>query len=206
MVLCAQAAKKKGKSKSKKAAIVDPLKCGVCVAVAEVVLGEVRKKENDTTTLDLRWGLTAEVKEGKAKRLGKVIPYKRSEVLAVEVMESACDQMKDFGVYKGVAGESQLVLMSVLGGMKEEAQGWWWSSCPSHVLPVLLSTTTITPRPPSQWHRLRASVPLEFAGAGACAFDLPNEIFKGGKLASSSSSRLSFRSIWSNCDELVDAR
>ena len=120
MVICAQAAKKKGKSKSKKAAIVDPLKCGVCVAVAEVVLGEVRKKENDTTTLDLRWGLTAEVKEGKAKRLGKVIPYKRSEVLAVEVMESTCDHMKDFGVYKGVAGESQLVRMSVLGGMKEE--------------------------------------------------------------------------------------
>lgn len=33
---------------------------------------QVRKKENDTTTLDLRWGLTAEVKEGKARRLGKV--------------------------------------------------------------------------------------------------------------------------------------
>ena len=35
-------------------------------------------------------------------------------------MESAFDQMKDFGVYRGVAGESQLVRMSVLGGMREE--------------------------------------------------------------------------------------
>ena len=82
--MCAQAAKKRGKGK-KRAAAVDPLKCGVCEAVTEVVLSEVRKKENDTTTLDLRWGLTAEVKEGKARRLGKVIPYKRSELLAVEV-------------------------------------------------------------------------------------------------------------------------
>jgi hypothetical protein len=82
--VCAQAAKKRGKGK-KRAAAVDPLKCGVCEAVTEVVLSEVRKKENDTTTLDLRWGLTAEVKEGKARRLGKVIPYKRSELLAVEV-------------------------------------------------------------------------------------------------------------------------
>jgi len=79
----------------------------------------VRKKENDTTTLDLRWGLTAEVKEGKARRLGKVIPYKRSELLAVELMEHVCDSMKDFGVYKGVLGESQLVKMSELGGFED---------------------------------------------------------------------------------------
>ena len=74
----AKAGKRKSKSKDKKKkADVDALKCGVCVALVELVQEEVRKKENDTTTLDLRWGLTAEVKEGRAKRLGKVIPYKR---------------------------------------------------------------------------------------------------------------------------------
>ena len=39
--MCAQAAKKRGKGK-KRAAAVDPLKCGVCEAVTEVVLSEVR--------------------------------------------------------------------------------------------------------------------------------------------------------------------
>ena len=80
----AEAAKKRSKGK-KKVAKLEPLKCGVCSAIVEVVREEVHKKENDTSTLDLRWGLTAEVKEGKARRLGKVIPYKRSELLATEM-------------------------------------------------------------------------------------------------------------------------
>ena len=84
----AEAAKKRSKGK-KKVAKLEPLKCGVCSAIVEVVREEVHKKENDTSTLDLRWGLTAEVKEGKARRLGKVIPYKRSELLATEISSCA---------------------------------------------------------------------------------------------------------------------
>ena len=50
-----------------------PQKQALSLSDANLVCGpQVRKKENDTTTLDLRWGLTAEVKEGKARRLGKV--------------------------------------------------------------------------------------------------------------------------------------
>ena len=114
----ANAGKRKSKSKDKtKNADVDALKCGVCVALVELVQEEVRKKENDTTTLDLRWGLTAEVKEGKAKRLGKVIPYKRSELLATEILDVACNGIKDFGVYTGVEGEKQLIKKSVLRSM-----------------------------------------------------------------------------------------
>ena len=84
----AKAGKRKSKSKDKKKnADGDALKCGVCVALVELVQEEVRKKENDTTTLDLRWGLTAEVKEGRAKRLGKVIPYKRYPVSSRNVSQ-----------------------------------------------------------------------------------------------------------------------
>lgn len=48
----------------------------------------------------------------------QVIPYKRSELLATEVMERLCDAMKDFGIYTGVEGESQLIKVSLLREME----------------------------------------------------------------------------------------
>ena len=48
----------------------------------------------------------------------QVIPYKRSELLATEVMDRVCDAMKDFGIYKGVEGESQLIKLAVLRDME----------------------------------------------------------------------------------------
>jgi hypothetical protein len=88
------------------------------MTVIDEVLYELRKTENSTSTLDLRWGLTAEVKEGRyarlsviehafefilrihrrAKRIGKVIPYKRSQLRAIEIMEKICENMKDYGI------------------------------------------------------------------------------------------------------------
>ena len=114
------ASKKKSKSRKKAVQATDPLKCGVCEAVVEVLREEVRKKENDTSTLDLRWGLTAEVKEGKARRLGKVIPYKRSELLATELMEKVCNSMTDYGTYRGVEGETQMIQMAALSALERE--------------------------------------------------------------------------------------
>ena len=66
---------------------VDKMRCGVCLAIIDEVFYEQRKTENSTSTLDLRWGLTAEVTDGRAKRIGKVIPYKRSELRSIEIME-----------------------------------------------------------------------------------------------------------------------
>lgn len=48
--------------------------------MVDEIVYELKKTENSTSTLDLRWGLTAEVTDGRAKRIGKVIPYKRSQV------------------------------------------------------------------------------------------------------------------------------
>jgi hypothetical protein len=54
-----------GQVKSKNSQPVDSVRCGVCIAVIDEVLYELRKTENSTSTLDLRWGLTAEVTEGR---------------------------------------------------------------------------------------------------------------------------------------------
>jgi hypothetical protein len=51
--------------KSKSLNSVSNIRCGVCIAVIDEVLYELRKTENSTSTLDLRWGLTAEVTEGR---------------------------------------------------------------------------------------------------------------------------------------------
>ena len=45
---------------------VNSIRCGVCIVVIDEVLYELRKTENSTSTLDLRWGLTAEVTEGRS--------------------------------------------------------------------------------------------------------------------------------------------
>ena len=52
-------------AKTKSSHSVDKVRCGVCLAVVDEVLYELRKTENSTSTLDLRWGLTAEVTEGR---------------------------------------------------------------------------------------------------------------------------------------------
>eukprot|EP00960_Hanusia_phi_P056529 763303-Hanusia_phi.AAC.14 len=86
--VCGNPASRSKGSKSVKQAASDPLKCGVCMAVVDEIQKELQTTENSTSTLDLRWGLTAEVTEGRAKRIGKVIPYKRSELRSIEVGRS----------------------------------------------------------------------------------------------------------------------
>jgi hypothetical protein len=34
----------------------------------------------------------------RAKRIGKVIPYKRSQLRSIEIMEKICENMKDYGM------------------------------------------------------------------------------------------------------------
>jgi len=106
----ADAAKKK-KSKAKKAkpaATAEPARCGVCIAAVDEIFKELAVTENSTSTLDLRWGLTAQVTDGRAKRIGKVIKYNRSQLRAIEVMEKICGEMKQYERYSAVAGEVQL--------------------------------------------------------------------------------------------------
>ena len=106
----ADAAKKK-KSKAKKAktaAATEPARCGVCIAAVDEIFKELAVTENSTSTLDLRWGLTAQVTDGRAKRIGKVIKYNRSQLRAIEVMEKICGEMKQYERYAAVAGEVQL--------------------------------------------------------------------------------------------------
>jgi len=108
----ADAAKKK-KSKKKSApkaaaATADATRCGVCVVAVDEIFKELATTENSTSTLDLRWGLTAEVKEGRAKRIGKVIKYNRSQLRSIEVMEKICGEMKKYQRYTEVKDEFQL--------------------------------------------------------------------------------------------------
>mmetsp|Transcript_14182 Transcript_14182/g.33441 ORF Transcript_14182/g.33441 Transcript_14182/m.33441 type:complete len:622 (-) Transcript_14182:216-2081(-) len=104
--------KKKKKSKGSKNADagLSTMRCGVCMATIDEIRTEQKKTENSTSTLDLRWGLTSEVKEGRAKRIGKVIPYKRSELRSIEIMEKVCERMKDYVKFGKVPGEFQLKL------------------------------------------------------------------------------------------------
>jgi len=94
------------KSSSGSSGKSDAVRCGVCFAMVDEILYELKKTENSTSTLDMRWGLTSEVKDGRAKRIGKVIPYKRSELRSIEVMEGLCEQMKNYGTDSSMPGES----------------------------------------------------------------------------------------------------
>jgi hypothetical protein len=53
-----------------------------------------------------------QVKEGRAKRLGKVIPYKRSELRSVEIIEGLCAKLSSYGTYKRIPRETQLRKLS----------------------------------------------------------------------------------------------
>uniref|UniRef100_A0A6U4TQQ1 Tyrosine-protein kinase ephrin type A/B receptor-like domain-containing protein n=1 Tax=Hemiselmis andersenii TaxID=464988 RepID=A0A6U4TQQ1_HEMAN len=99
---------KQKKSSSVSAGQSDAVRCGVCFAMVDEILYELKKTENSTSTLDMRWGLTSEVKDGRAKRIGKVIPYKRSELRSIEVMEGLCEQMKNYGTDSSMPGETKL--------------------------------------------------------------------------------------------------
>ena len=94
--------------KAKTAAATEPARCGVCIAAVDEIFKELAVTENSTSTLDLRWGLTAQVTDGRAKRIGKVIKYNRSQLRAIEVMEKICGEMKQYERYAAVAGEVQL--------------------------------------------------------------------------------------------------
>jgi hypothetical protein len=48
---------------------VDQLGCGVCIASVDEIQAELQKTENSTSTLDLRWGLTAEVPPRGSQRM-----------------------------------------------------------------------------------------------------------------------------------------
>mmetsp|Transcript_51804 Transcript_51804/g.105448 ORF Transcript_51804/g.105448 Transcript_51804/m.105448 type:complete len:331 (-) Transcript_51804:220-1212(-) len=110
-------AKKKGRGKGKKKGNVanvggaNQLRCGVCL----VSVSELRKEMDDTDdgdSIDLRWGLTAEMEDGRPKRIGKVIPYHRSELRSIEVMETLCDGvMKNYTTTEEVPGEVRLKLL-----------------------------------------------------------------------------------------------
>lgn len=121
---CAVDAAKKKKGRAKKAASsasLDPVRCGVCVQAVDEMLKELATTENSTSTLDMRWGLTATVTDGRAKRIGKVIKYNRSELRAVEVMEAICSKMRSFERYEGVKGEVQLKTREQLKALQPHA-------------------------------------------------------------------------------------
>lgn len=102
--------KKKGNAASENVGGADQLRCGVCL----VSVSELRKEmdETDGDSIDLRWGLTAEVEDGRPKRIGKVIPYQRSELRSIEVMETLCEGvMQNYTTTEEVPGEVRLKLL-----------------------------------------------------------------------------------------------
>jgi len=68
--------------------------------------------EADGDSLDLRWGLTADTEAGKPKRIGKVIPYQRSELRSIEIMEGLCEGvMQNYTITEEVPGEVRLKML-----------------------------------------------------------------------------------------------
>jgi hypothetical protein len=105
------------------------------------------------------------VKEGRAKRLGKVIPYKRSELRSVEIIEGLCAKLSSYGTYKRIPRETQLRKLSEMADsdkadseQRKRDQGAFERHCERLVeeqeQDIIRAVRAPPPRPPrTKWTR-----------------------------------------------------